>query len=105
VTLISEHDLKRSQRRGAARLEQGAHRRNLVISGLSSHELRGQDFRIGEAVFRYHKPRPPCGHLDRVEGSGMARALGRHSGICIHVVQGGRIATGDRLELLPVTRI
>jgi len=101
VTLISEQDLKRAMHRGARNLEQGAHRRNLVISGLPTQVLMEQDFRIGEAVFRYHKPRPPCGHLDRVEGAGMARALGRHSGICIHVVQGGCIAIGDKLELLP----
>jgi MOSC domain-containing protein YiiM len=104
VTLISEHDLKRASGRGAHNLEQGAHRRNLVISGLSSRQLEGRDFRIGEAVFRYQKPRPPCGYLDRVEGAGMARALGRHSGVCITVLQGGRITTGDRLELLPKMR-
>jgi MOSC domain-containing protein YiiM len=100
VTLISEQDLKQAKRRGAGRLEQGAHRRNLVISGLPAHALRDRDFRIGEAVFRYQKPRPPCGYLDRVEGAGMARALGRHSGICITVLQGGLISTGDRIEML-----
>jgi len=104
VTLISENDLKRAMHRGEHNLEQGAHRRNLVISGLDARQLRDRDFRIGEAVFRYQKPRPPCGYLDRVEGAGMARALGRHSGVCITVLQGGRITTGDRLELLPKIR-
>jgi MOSC domain-containing protein YiiM len=101
VTLISEHDLQRAmRRRGAGNLELGAHRRNLVISGLHTRRLEGREFRIGEAIFSYHKPRPPCGYLDRIEGAGLARALGRHSGVCLKVLQGGRITAGDRLELV-----
>ena len=101
VTLISTFDLAQARRRGAPeRLEKGSHRRNLVISGLRIQDLKGHDFQIGEAVFRYQKPRPPCGYLDKIEGAGLARALGKHSGICIQVVQAGLIKRGDTLTLL-----
>lgn len=104
VTLIGGRDLARAQLRAPhdqrARLAQGHHRRNLVIDGLHAQALAGMRFRIGDAVFVYRKPRPPCGYLDRVEGSGMCRALGKHSGICIDVLENGRFAVGDVLEII-----
>lgn len=99
VTLISEDDLRRAGRRldpsQAAPLHHGAHRRNLVLAGVRTRQLEGRTFRIGEAVFDYHKPRPPCGYLDQVEGRGLARALGRHSGVCLQVVESGELQVGD----------
>ncbi len=103
VTLISEQDLAHARTRGIPNedLLQGIHRRNLVIRNLRTADLRGRDFCIGEqAVFRYHRPRPPCGYLDKVGTTGLARALGRHSGICIQVLREGEIRVGDRLSLL-----
>jgi len=104
VTLISRDDLQRAARRQPAGLGdwvgKGRHRRNLVVEGLKTGQLQGKRFRIGSAVFASHKPRPPCGYLDRIEGQGLCRALGRHSGICIRVVTGGRIRVGDPLEII-----
>lgn len=105
VTLISEDDLRKAKRGLSdelrARLVHGGHRRNLVIGKIRLRDLRDRTFRIGEAVFRYHKPRPPCGYLEKIEGKGLARALGKNSGICITVISGGAIAVGDRLEIIP----
>lgn len=104
VTLISEDDLRhaRTGRRPELRerLASGHHRRNLVVGGIRTGRLDGRRFRIGDAVFGFDKPRPPCGYLDRVEGDGMCRALGRHSGVCLRVLRGGTIAVGDTVELL-----
>ncbi len=103
VTLISEADLNKAKKSQPAnmqrKLEQGGHRRNLVISGMKTSDLQGKTFRIGDAVFRYHKPRPPCGYLEKIEGQGISRALGKHSGVCLTVISDGVIATGDRLEI------
>lgn len=104
VTLIGTPDLAWAARRAPesqrGRLARGHHRRNLVIDGLGAKALEGRRFRIGEAVFAYGKPRPPCGYLDRVEGAGLCRALGRRSGACIEVIEGGRLAVGDAVEIL-----
>ncbi|MEJ2646670.1 MAG: MOSC domain-containing protein [Gammaproteobacteria bacterium] len=104
VTLISEHDLMQSKRRAPGelheRLDHGHHRRNLVIAGLKTKDLEGKRFRIGSALFAYHKPRPPCGYLDQVEGKGMCRALGRNAGICLHIIESGRLAVGDTVEIV-----
>lgn len=101
VTLISERGLQRARRRQAPdSLELGSHRRNLVISGLSCGDLQGQTFQIGEAVLRYHKPRPPCGYLDQIESKGLAKALGSDSGVCLKVIRSGMIRVGDSVQLL-----
>lgn len=104
LTLISEHDLQRAARRlGPAATPEGigngSHRRNLVISGLRTASLQDRDFRIGSALFRYQRPRPPCGYLDKVAFSGLAKALGRNSGICVQVIEGGQIRVGDALRI------
>ncbi|NBC47048.1 MAG: MOSC domain-containing protein [Gammaproteobacteria bacterium] len=98
ITLISAEDLLRSEQRTGLKLQQGAHRRNLVVAGLRQSELRGARLRIGEVELRWHRVRPPCGYLDQIAGRGMAKALGRHAGHCFRVVASGRLQLGDRVE-------
>jgi len=104
VTLITEDDLNKARLHKFANfahgLEQGSHRRNLVITGIKTKSLQGMDFRIGSAIFRYQKPRPPCGYLEKISGKGLSRILARHSGICIQVIQSGCVSVGDKLEIL-----
>lgn len=98
LTLISQHDLERASRRLAVGLDQGQHRRNLVVAGLRTRDLAQRRFRIGSARFEYWKPRPPCGYLNQVTGENTARALGPHSGVCLRILESGRIQVGDSLE-------
>lgn len=103
VTLITEHDLeqaKKSEVEFREALDNGSHRRNLVIAGLKTKHLEGKEFRIGTAVFRYDKPRPPCAYLDQIAGKGMCRALSHNSGVCIRVITGGTLAVGDAVEIM-----
>lgn len=99
VTLISAHDLKMAGARSPLECDQGNHRRNLVISGITTRSLKGRTFRIGDAIFKYQKPRPPCGYLDKIQGQGMARALGKHSGICLEILRSGQLTVGDDVIL------
>jgi len=104
VTLITAHDLQQAVKNTSPlihkELDSGGHRRNLVIDGLKTRQLEGRYFRIGSAVFRYDKPRPPCGYIDQVVGKGMGRALSHNSGICIRVVSGGTLTVGDAVVIL-----
>jgi len=101
ITLISADDLARAQRRLPVALDHGEHRRNLVISGMRTRALEGRRFRIGTAQFEYWKPRPPCGYINQVTGENMAKALGRNSGVCLLVLEGGRLEVGDAVILEP----
>jgi len=100
VTVITEHDLNLAEKGSSLTFRNGEHRRNLVISGIKTKVLEGKIFRIGEAMFGYDKKRPPCGYLNKIEGKGRALALSYNSGVCINVLQGGRISVGDEVEII-----
>lgn len=100
LTLISEHDLTQATHSSKLKFDKGQHRRNLVITGIKTKALQGKSFQIGEAIFSYNKPRPPCGYLNKIEGKGMALALSYNSGICIRVIQSGKLQVGDSVIIL-----
>ena len=100
VTLISTHDLAQAGKNNSLNFNNGSHRRNLVVDGLKTKTLEGQVFRIGDAVFSYDKPRPPCGYLNKIEGKGMAKALNHNSGVCIRVLQSGKLTINDKLVII-----
>ena len=100
VTLITEHELERATKAAGINLDDGGHRRNLVVAGIKLKALEDQRFRIGDAVFTYHKPRPPCGYIDGVSCPGMGRALSHNSGICIRVLKTGVLHINDALEII-----
>ena len=100
VTLITEYELEKAGKRSDIKLDDGSHRRNLVVAGVKPQNLEDKRFRIGEAVFTYHKPRPPCGYIDGVSSPGMGRTLGHYSGICIRVVETGFLQVNDPMEIL-----
>jgi MOSC domain-containing protein YiiM len=100
VTLIHAEHLARAERRSEQPFSDGRHRRNLVVSGLAGSDLRGRRLRIGGALFAWHRVRPPCGYLDKVSGRGTAKALGKHAGVCLKVIEGGPLNIGDSVTLL-----
>lgn len=104
VTLISEHDLRRAKSGTnetlKIALDDGAHRRNLLIEGIKTSALDDRTFRIGKVVFKHEKVRPPCGYIDQIAGQGMCKALGRNSGICIKVIEAGVMTIGDEVEII-----
>jgi len=103
VTLITKTEIERAGKRASVAVLQllgsGGHRRNLVISGVDFKQLNGSIFRIGDAVFRFQKPRTPCAYPDRVSESGLSEALGKHSGACIEVITSGLISVGDNVAI------
>ncbi|MBM3265250.1 MAG: MOSC domain-containing protein [candidate division Zixibacteria bacterium] len=78
----------------------GEHRRNVVTRGIRLMDLRGRRFTVGEAVFEYDRPRPPCRYIEGLTQPGMTRALTRgRGGICVRVVKTGRIRVGDAISI------
>jgi MOSC domain-containing protein YiiM len=100
VTLVTAEDLGRAQQRGRIGFDAGEHRRNLVVSGIPLEAFANRTVRIGEAIFTFHRLRPPCGYLDRLVGRGAGKALGRGAGIGLRVVEGGLLRLGDRVEIV-----
>lgn len=101
VTIITIHEITIAQKKMPVSLKLGEHRRNLVLTNIHPKKLVNRTVKIGEAVFQYIKPRPPCGYLDQLVKKGTAKALGKGSGSCFKVVKGGRLAVGDEVFILP----
>ena len=98
VTLIASEDLDYIQTEIGLRVKSGEHRRNIITSGIDLSGLTGKRFRVGEAILRYDRPRPPCKHIQDLTEPGMTRALVGRSGHCAQVVQAGTIRPGDSIE-------
>jgi MOSC domain-containing protein YiiM len=102
VTFVASEALDEVRREHGIDLTDGRHRRNVVTRGVDLHALLETTFRVGDAVFRGTRPRPPCAHVERVAGeAGVARALrdGR-GGICADVVDPGSVAVGDEVTVV-----
>ncbi len=102
VTLVAGEALDEIREEFDIDLTDGRHRRNVVTRGVDVHDLLETTFRVGEAVFRGVRPRPPCAHVERVAGEpGVARALkeGR-GGVCADVVEPGTVRVGDDLTVV-----
>ena len=101
VTLIEAEDLDEITSRTKLRVLNGEHRRNLVTRGIKLITLLGQRFQIGDAIFEWDRPRPPCTYIQKLNGQeGFTAALGRRGGICVHVVKGGKIRVQDPIVIL-----
>ena len=100
VTLIESEDLEQIRLQTGIQVVNGEHRRNLVTRNVRLEELAGKRFRIGEAIFEFDRPRPPCNYIESLTEPGMTRALGRNGGICARVVQSGVIRTQDPIVVL-----
>ncbi|MGH2706948.1 MAG: MOSC domain-containing protein [Actinomycetota bacterium] len=99
VTLIEGEALDDIIESVGVHVADGEHRRNIVTRGVRLSHLTGRRFTIGEAVFSYDRPRPPCSYIASITEPGMTRALGKRGGICVRVVASGVLRVGDAIEV------
>lgn len=110
VTLISEeyinqveHFLSLSRSAGkavqAVSISPKVLRRNLVIKGMNLEALRYQQFSIGGAIFEAGALCHPCLAMERNLGKGGIAAMMGHGGLCLKVVQSGKITVDDAVCL------
>lgn len=69
-------------------------RRNIVVAGINLLALKGQRFRIGEALLEMSGECHPCSKMELHLGPGGYNAMRGHGGITARVIEGGRIALG-----------
>lgn len=73
-------------------------RRNIMVAGLNLLALKGQQFRIGEAVLEYSGECHPCSRMEENLGTGGYNAMRGHGGITAKVIKEGIIRIGDRVR-------
>ena len=100
ATLIAAEDLEEIAQTTGVRIQNGEHRRNLITRGIRLDSLQGKMFQVGEAVFEYDRPRPPCVYIQKITQPGMTQARMGRGGICARVVRSGLIRVGDSIVVL-----
>jgi MOSC domain-containing protein YiiM len=100
ATFIQAEHLEEITRTHGVAVNQGEHRRNIVTRGIGLDSLRGRRFQVGEAVFEYDRPRPPCSYIEGLTEPGMTRALMGRGGICARVVRSGKVQVGDTIVIV-----
>lgn len=100
ATLIAGEDLDAITDQLGVAVGNGEHRRNLVTRGVDLMGLAGQLFEIGEAVFGFDRPRPPCAYIASLTERRMTKALWNRGGICARVVRSGLVRAGDAVEVM-----
>lgn len=83
-------------------LHPGILRRNLVVRGINLLALRSTRFRIGDVLLEGTGTCDPCSKMELALGHGGYNAMRGHGGILARVLEGGRIALGDAVDLAPL---
>jgi len=99
VTVIEREVWDRVQRELGASIAPAARRANLMISGVTLAETRGQLLRIGETVIKIGGHTTPCERMDEAH-PGLQGALRAHwgGGAFAQVIVGGTIRVGDAVH-------
>jgi MOSC domain-containing protein YiiM len=84
-------------------VEPGAIRENITVEGVDVQQWPvGQRVRVGDALLEVTMVCDPCQRMDQLRPGLRAEIDGRR-GMLAHVVEGGEIALGDRVETLSLT--
>jgi MOSC domain-containing protein YiiM len=87
----------------AVDVEPGATRENVTVDGVDVHEWTvGQRVRVGEALLEITMVCDPCQKMDQLR-PGLRTEIDGRRGMLAHVVEGGEIAVGDRVEALALS--
>lgn len=70
-------------------------RRNVVVSGLNLHALKGCRVRVGTALVEVTGDCHPCSRMELAFGPGGYNAVRGHGGLIARVLEGGEVAPGD----------
>lgn len=102
VTLVAAEALAAVRAETGVDVTDGRHRRNVVVRGFGAgmDDLLGATVRVGTALLRPTRRRPPCAHLASIAGEdGLAAALESRGGLCCDVLEPGTVAVGDAVAV------
>jgi MOSC domain-containing protein YiiM len=97
LTLIESEALAAAARDYKFEITAADSRRNLLTSGIALNHLVGREFSIGDVRLRGVKLCEPCGHLEKLTGKQMIKALRHRGGLRAEILSGGIIEVGDAI--------
>ena len=102
VTLVASEAIAAVREETGIDVSDGRHRRNVVVKGFGTgmDDLLDAGVRVGSALLRPTRRRPPCAHVEELAGEdGLASALQDRGGLCCDVLEPGSIAVGDDVRI------
>jgi MOSC domain-containing protein YiiM len=95
LTLIEREALDAAERDEGVSLPAGAHRRNVVTSGVPLNHLVGERFSLGTALVEGTGLCDPCAHMESLAVEGAREALVHRGGLEARIVETGDVTVGD----------
>ena len=100
MTIVAAGELQAAaDELGAARIEDGATRRNVTVDLPALPRSHGARIEIGETVLEVWRDCAPCEVMESAVGPGARAALRDRAGVSATVVAGGVIRIGDPVHL------
>jgi MOSC domain-containing protein YiiM len=102
VTIITKEQWRAAEERLGLPVDPASRRANIMISGIDLSDSRAKQLRIGECLIDIWGETRPCERMDAAE-DGLQDALRPDwsGGVFGVILEGGEIAVGDEVELLP----
>jgi MOSC domain-containing protein YiiM len=97
LTLIESEAVQAATRDYKMDIAAGEARRNLLTAGIALNHLVGRNFRVGEVKLRGIRLCEPCGHLEKLTGKEMIKALRHRGGLRAEILCDGVIKVGDTI--------
>jgi MOSC domain-containing protein YiiM len=95
LTLIEGEALEAAARDYDIEIAAGEARRNLLTRNVALNHLVGREFRIGGVRLRGLKLCEPCGHLEKLTGKQIIKAMRHRCGLRAEILCDGPIRVGD----------
>lgn len=104
VTLIqAEHIAAITAYLGIYPIDPHRMRRNIVVSAINLHALKGQRFRIGSALLLATGECHPCSRMEEILGPGGYNAVRGHGGVTARIIGAGRVHLGAAITRVDAT--
>jgi MOSC domain-containing protein YiiM len=98
VTLIqAEHMAAIAAYLGVGPIDPNRLGRNIVVSGINLHALKGRFFVLGSALLLATGECQPCSRMEETFGPGGYNAVRGHGGITARIVRPGQVVLGDAI--------
>ena len=97
VTLIEAEALEAAAQDYGFEIAAQESRRNLLTCGMALNHLVGREFQIGDVRLRGLRLCEPCGHLQKLTGKDVLKALCHRGGLRAEILSGGMIKVGEMI--------
>jgi len=99
ITLIEAETMDTVSRKLGYKIPYGKSRRQIMVRGISLHEVTGYRLRLGSVTVEVEEECKPCNNMETRIGAGAKIAMEGKGGIRCRVIKGGKLHVGDTITI------